>query len=234
MSELHRLKAAGLRAVTACLGAAMLLAAPAAHATACRITDFSDRTLSSLSERQRLSFLTEMSPTEFTRIKASAPGSPNYDAIVAASANAREARDAARSKLEAFGMENFDNYRMLSASDWLTDKGLQDLGNCISSRQPGLLVLGRAENPSEFHITLTHLTPIGIEKIRTQLVATYNIANVPEFEQFLLSIGNKDNYKATTFPLKIADPKKRAVVILRGGWETPVSLYIPAAGATAP
>jgi hypothetical protein len=232
MPTLHRLKAIGQRTVIAGLAAAALFA-PAAHAAACRISDFTDRTLSTLTERQRLAFLTEMSPTEFARIKASPQGAPNFDPIVASSPTAREAREAARTKLESFGLENFDDYRRLSASEFLTDKGLQDLGNCISSRQPGLLLLGRAESPSEFHITLTHLTPIGIEKIRTQLIASYNIANVPEFETFLVSIGNKDNYKATTFALKIADPNKRAVVILRGGWETPVSMYIPAS-TTAP
>lgn len=233
MPELRRWEAVRREIACVCLVAVALLASPA-HALACRATDFSDRTLATLSEKQRLSFLTEMTQLEYRRIKASAQGTPNYDAIVAASASASEAREAAWKRLESYNIENIDDYRKVWATDWLTDKGLQDLGNCISSRQPGLLVLGRPENPSEYHITLTHLTPIGIEKITTRLVASYNIANIAELEAFLASIGAKDNYKAVTFPLKLADPKKRAVIILRAGWETPVSLYIPVSGSDAP
>jgi hypothetical protein len=221
----------GRLAVAACLAALTLAGATAAHATACRITDFTDRTLSSLSEKQRLSFITEMTQTEYMRIKALKQGDPNFDAMIAASSSISDAREAAYRKLESFNIENIDDYRKVWAADWLTDKGLQDLTNCISSRQPGLLVMGRPETASEYHLTITHLTPIGIEKITTKLVATYNVANVTELEAFLTNIGPRDNYKALTFPVKLADPKKRAVVILRGGWETPVSYYIPAAGA---
>lgn len=233
MPELQRLKAMGQKAVVACFTATALLAAPLAHATACRITDFTDRTLDSLTEKQRVSFLTEMTQTEYQRIKASPPGTPNFDPMIAVSTNVGSARALAYAKLASYNIENIDDYRKIWASDWLTDKGLQDLGNCISSRQPGLLVLGRAQNPGEFHITMTHLTPIGIEKITTRLIALNNIANVAELESFLEAIGPKDNYKATTFALKLADPKKRAVVILRAGWETPVQVYIPTSDASA-
>lgn len=234
MPELQQLKAMGRRSIVASLCAATLVVAPAAHATACRITDFTDRPLSSLSDNQRIAFLTEMTPIEYQRIKAAPQGSPNYDRMVSVSTNISAARALAYAKLASLNIENVDDYRKVWASDYLTDKGLQDLGNCISSRQPGLLVLGRAESPSQFHVTLTHLTPIGIEKITTKLVASNNIANVADLETFLAGIGTKDNYKAVTFPLRIADPTKRAVVILRAGWETPVSLYIPVNGAVNP
>lgn len=234
MPDFQRLKASGRRAAAACLVAATMLAAPVAHATACRITDFTDRTLASLSEKQRLSFLTEMTQTEYERIKASTQGTPNFDPMIATSQSASEAREAAYAKLESFGIENIDDYRKVWASDYLTDTQLQGLGNCISSRQPGLLVFGRSESPSEFHITLTHLTPIGIEKITTRLVASYNVANVGELESFLANIGAQDNYKARTFALRLADPKKRGVVILRAGWETPVQVHVPVNGDGAP
>lgn len=221
----------GRLAVSSCVAALTMIGATAAHATACRITDFTDKTLSTLSEKQRLSFITEMTQTEYARIKPLRQGNPNFDAIVAASGTISEAREAAYKKLESFNIENIDDYRKVWAADWLTDKGLQDLTNCISSRQPGLLVMGRPETASQYNITITHLTPIGIEKITTKLVASHNIANVAELEAFLENIGPKDNYKAVTFPLKLADPKKRAVVILRGGWETPVQYYIPAPGS---
>lgn len=220
-------KTIGRRAVIASVAAATLFAAPAAYATACRITDFTDRTLASLNEKQRLSFLTEMTQTEYQRMKQAKQGTPNYDPMVAASSSPSEARDAAYTKLESFNIENVDDYRKIWAADYLTDEQLQKLGNCISSRQPGLLVSGRPENPGQFNITLTHLTPIGIEKINTRLVAYYNIANVAELEAFLASIGPRDNYKAVTFPLKRTDPKKKSVVIIRAGWETPVAVHIP-------
>ena len=217
----------GRFAVAACLAALTVVGATAAHATACRITDFTDRTLSSLTEQQRASFITEMTPVEYKRIKAAPQGSPDFDLMVSVSTNLPAARALAFAKLASYNLVNVDDYRKIWASDFLTDKGLQDLGNCISSRQPGLLALGRSESPSQFHLTLTHLTPIGIEKITTRLVASHNIANVAELEAFLADIGPKDNYRAVTFPLKIADPAKRAVVLLRAGWETPVSVYIP-------
>lgn len=211
------------------LSAAVLsltLAGPV-HAAACRITDYTDQTLASLNELQRLSFLTEMTQTEYNRIKALPQGDPNYDAMIASSGSISEARAAAQTKLESFNIENIDDYRKVWATDFLTDEKLQEFGNCVSSRQPGLLVTGRSESPSRFHITLTHLTPIGIEKIRTRLIASNNIKNISQFDKFLTDIGPRDNYKSVTFPLEIADPLKPSVVIIRAGWETPRMVYIP-------
>jgi hypothetical protein len=215
--------------IGAALGCTLLLLASAssASAAACRVTDFTGKPLSALNAVQRLSFVTEMTQTEYNRIKAEEEGSQNYDALIAGSANIRQARKAAQAKLESLGIDNIDGFREVWASDFLTDEELQKFTNCISSRQPGLLVRGRSESPAKFHMTFTHITPIGFEKIRTRLVASYNIANADELEQYLDDIGWQDNYGAKTFPLEIRDPEKRAVVVMRGGWETPVFLYIP-------
>lgn len=209
-------------------GAALYLAlAQVAQAAACRVTDFTEKPLSALSEVQRLSFATEMTQTEYDRVKVAEVGSPNHYALIAASANIREARKAAQAKLESLRIDNIDGYRLVWASDFLTDEELRKFTNCISSRQPGLLVRGRSESPSSFHMTFTHITPIGIEKIRTRLVASYNVANADALEKYLDEIGFQDNYGAKTFPLEIRDPSKRAVVVMRGGWETPVFFYVP-------
>ncbi|MDG2004219.1 MAG: hypothetical protein P8J20_12895 [Novosphingobium sp.] len=205
----------------------VIMTAPA-HAAACRVTDFTDKPLSKLREVQRLSFATEMTQTEYDRIRGEQPSSANYYELIASSANIREARQAAQTKLETLQIENIDSYRLVWASDFLSDDQLRKFTDCISSRQPGLLVRGRSEGPATFHMTFTHITPIGFEKITTKLVASFNIANADELEQYLDDIGLQDNYSAKTFALQISDPAKRGVVVMRGGWETPVFLYIPA------
>ena len=207
--------------------AGLVLAAPLAMASACRVTDFTERTLASLSEVQRLSFVVEMTPTEYARLKAAAPGSANYYELIGKSATALEARQAARSKLESLRVENIDDYRRFWASDYLTDEQLRKLADCESSRQPGLAVYGRSEDPSTFHLTYVHITPIGIEKILTRVVASANIANLAELEAALAELGPRDNYTARTFALRLSDPKKPAVLLLRAGWETPKLVYIP-------
>ena len=206
--------------------AAMLTCAATAQA-ACRVTDFTDRTLASLNQVERLSFVSQMTQTEFEKLHASAPGSANYDQMIAAASSVAEARQAAQSKLARLSLENVDEYRKIWASDYLTDEQLQRYTNCISGRQPGLTVAGRSENPSNFHLTFTHITPIGVEKITTRLVASYNIVNIRELESVLAALGPKDNYTAQTFALQLEDPKKRAVLVLRAGWETPKFVYIP-------
>ena len=211
----------------AVIAAALIaLAASPAFAT-CRVTDFSDRALTSLDEVQRLSFVSQMERTEFDRLKPKPQGDPNHDAIIASSASAVEARSAAWAKLEALKMDNIDDYRSVWRSDFLSDEQLRNYTDCITARQPGLVMAGRLEGPGLFHLTFSHLTPIGIEKIPTRLIASHNIANVAEFEAHLAELGWQDNYKARTFPLRIADPAKRAVVVVRAGWETPVFFYIP-------
>jgi hypothetical protein len=69
----------------------MILAA----AAACRVTDFSDKSLASLDEPHRLSFVLKMTRTEYMRLKAEKPGSPNYYDLLANSAPLPEARAAA-------------------------------------------------------------------------------------------------------------------------------------------
>lgn len=211
----------------AVLGAlAALLAATPASAT-CRVTDFTDKPLSSLNEMQRLSFVSQLERTEFDRLKAKPQGDANHDAIIASAANAVDARKAAWARLEALKMDNIDDYRRVWRSDFLTDEGLRTYTDCITARQPGLVMAGRSEAPGLFHLTYSHLTPIGIEKIPTRVIASHNVANIAELEASLAELGWQDNYKARTFPLRIADPSKRAVLIMRAGWETPQSLYIP-------
>lgn len=206
--------------------AAALLAASPAFAT-CRVTDFTDLPLSSLNDMQRLSFVSQLERTEFDRLKAKPQGDPNHDATIAAAASATDARKAAWARLEALKMDNIADYRQVWRSDFLTDEQLRKYTDCITARQPGLVMAGRSEGPGLFHLTFSHLTPIGIEKIPTRLIASHNVANVAELEAYLAELGWQDNYKARTFPIRIADPTKRAVLVMRAGWETPVFLYIP-------
>jgi hypothetical protein len=167
------------------------------------------------------------------RFKASDMGSPNYYKLVADSANITAAREAAQAKFASLKLDNVDDYRQIWASDFLNDDQLRKYTNCITQRQPGLVAAGRFENPTTFHLTYSHITPIGIEKIRTVLVASYNIANARELEASLEALGPQDNYAARTFPLVLEDPSKRTVLVLRAGWETPRFVFIPTPAQSA-
>ena len=221
--KLHQLASAAAKmiAVLAILGAA-----PAAWA-ACRVTDFSDRPLSSLTEEQRLAFASQLTQTEFARFKSVASGDPNHYSLIANAASVSDVHTEARAKFEALGLEFSDDIRRLYATNYLTDQQIAKFANCVSARQPGLLALGRNERPDLFHLTFVHITPIGIEKIYTQLVASSNVANVAEFEAFLAELGPQDNYTAKLFPLKLINPAKRTVVVMRAGWETPRYVVVP-------
>jgi hypothetical protein len=210
-----------------CMAGAMLLAAPPAQAGACRVTDFTDRSMNSLNEVQRLSFVIQMTRTEYDRLKAAASDSANYYDLIAKSPSLIEARQAAQTKLEGLQVQNIDEYRKVWASDFLSDEQLQKLADCESSRQPGLALYGRSQDPSTFHLTYVHITPIGIEKIATRIVASANIANISDLEASLAELGPRDNYTARMFPLRLSDPAKPAVLVLRAGWETPRFVYIP-------
>lgn len=230
-SSIHRPRLArcarlGLYAVAA-LTAGQALAAP------CRVTDFTDKTMADLSEVQRLAVVSEMTRTEYDRIKASAPGSPNHFALVAASVTITDARQAAFDRFASLKLDHVDDYRRVWASDFLTDEQLRKFTMCISQRQPGLTLAGRFEAPGEFHLTYAHMTPIGIEKIRTQLIASYNIANVAEIEAAFDELGPQDNYAARTVPLRLSDPARRAVLVLRAGWESPRFVFIPTPAMSA-
>lgn len=221
-----RRRSAKLGAVILAVGMGLASASPV-MAFVCRITDFTDRAIGSLNEVQRLSFVTEMTNTEYDRLKAEKPGSANYYQLIVDSKNIREAREAARKKIYSLGIKNIDGYIKTWASDFLSDEQLREFLDCMSRREPGLMVAGRSVSPSRFNLTFTHLTPIGVRKISTDLVATHNIANVKELDAFLTNIGLQDNYPAKTFELEILDPKRRAMVIMQAGWETPKFLYIP-------
>lgn len=205
---------------------ALALSTPA-QAFSCRVTDFTDQPLSSLHEVERLSFVTEMTNTEYDRLKAERQGAPNYYPLIAESKNIRDARQSAMAKLNALNIKNIDGYRKTWAIDFLSDEQQRKFLDCMSQREPGLMVAGRSVSPSQFNLTFTHMTPVGIRKIETELVATNNIANASALEKYLRDIGPQDNYPARTFELEIADPKKKAMVIIQAGWETPRSLFIP-------
>lgn len=224
-----------------------------AHAAACRVSDFTDRTLSSLNEVQRLSFVTEMTRTEFARLHAEPAGSPNHYALITNAVSVGEARQAALAKLATVPVRplddmrrmwggdirnddildalQIDEYRRIWASDFLTSDQNRRFLDCISQRQPGLTVAGNPSgSPSgkgAFDLSFAHITPIGIEKINTRVIASHNIANIGEFEAYLSQLGAQDNYVARTFTLKLADPARRGVVVMRAGWETPRFIYIP-------
>jgi hypothetical protein len=215
------------RTMQAGLAAALLLWQAPATAGPCRVTDFSDKTLSQLNGVQRLAVISEMTRTEYDRFKAAKPGDPNYFDLVATSTSISAARAAAFAKFATLKLDHVDDYRQIWASDFLTDQQLRDYLNCGSRRQPGLMVAGRFETPDQFNLTYVHMTPIGIEKITTQLIASYNIANVDELEAAFRELGPQDNYAARTVSLRIADPTRRAVLVLRAGWESPRFVFIP-------
>lgn len=209
------------------LAALALMASSAAQASPCRVTDFTEKPLSALSEVQRMAVITEMTRTEFDRMKAAAPGSPGYVKLAADASDISAARQAAHARLATMKLDHVDDYRTIWGSDFLNDDQLRKYANCITQRQPGLVALGRFEDASTFNLTYSHITPIGIEKIRTQLIASYNIANADALEASFAELGPKDNYAARTFSLKLIDPSKRAVVVLRAGWESPRFVFIP-------
>lgn len=217
---------AGLAALAALASAGSAMASP------CRVTDFTDKPMSALNEAQRLSLVTEMTRTEYDRIKAAATGTPNYYGLIASSENITAARRAAFDKLASIKLDHVDDYRQIWASDFLNDEQMRKYANCISQRQPGLTVMGRFDSPTTFNLTYTHITPIGIEKITTQLIASYNIANAKELEASFKELGPQDNYGARTFSLQLEDPSKRAVVVLRAGWESPRFVFIPTPAMT--
>lgn len=205
----------------------LLLSASAAMAGACRVSDFTDRPLGSLNEVERLSFVLGMTRTEYDRLKAEPATSANHYELLARSPSLPDARQAARDRLESLKVENIEEYARLWAHDYLTDEQIQKLANCESGRQPGLATYGRPEGADAFHLTYVHVTPIGIEKITTRVVASANIANIGEFEASLAELGPRDNYTARTFVLRRIDPAKPAVLVMRAGWETPKFTYIP-------
>jgi len=215
------------RIIASLCAAASTLALAQPAGAACRVTDFTDKTLTSLNEAQRLSFVSQMTQTEYDKLRRSQPGSANYHELIAKSANAAAARRAAQSKIADLGVENIDDFRRVWASDFLTDEELRRYTDCVTNRQPGLFIAGRPDGPGKFNISFSHLTPIGVEKITTKLVAAYNVANVKQLEDFLTVLGPRDNYPAQTFALQLIDPGKRAVLVMRAGWETPKFVYIP-------
>jgi hypothetical protein len=209
------------------LAFAGLAAVNAARAT-CRVSDFTTTPLSSLKEIERLSFVRQMTQTEYDKLKHANKGDPSYYSFIADSATRAQAKLAAQKALDGLHMQNTDDYASIWASDFLTDEQQRDFITCSSHRRPGIVFAGRLAKPDTFNLSFAHLTPVGIEKIRLQVIASRNISNIGQFEAFLTGLGEKDNYTAETFPLMLANPGERAVLVLRAGWETPLFIYIPA------
>jgi len=204
-----------------------VLGGTTAMASACRITDYTDKPLNALNPMQQLSLLSEMTPTEFQKMKAAAAGDPNYSEIVASSATAGAARQAARDKLIGLKVDNVAGYREIWATDFLSDEQMLRFADCVSGRYPGLTVMGRPLDPARFSLTYVHVTPIGIEKIVTRVLASGNVANIDQFEASLAALGPRDNYPARSFTIERKDPAKPAIIVMRAGWETPKIVYIP-------
>lgn len=190
------------------MGLCAVFAADCALA-ACRVTDFSSAPLASLEEVQRLSFVQQMTQTEYDRLKQLKPGDPDYYSIIADSASRIEPRKAAREKLDgvqvvaspadllqATPYRSAGAYAAIWASDWLSDDQLRKFVACSSNRRPGLVYAGRLADPKTFSLSFAHLTPIGIEKIRLRVVASRNIANIEDFQAFLDKLGDRDNFGA--------------------------------------
>ena len=209
------------------IAACALLSGPAAMGS-CRVTDFASIALTSLSEIQRLSFVRQMTQTEYDKLKKTASGDANYYSIIVNSENRAAARQTAQTKLDALHMQNSDDYATIWASDFLDDEQLRQFITCSSNRRPGIVFAGRPASPNTFSLSFAHLTPIGVEKIMLRVVASRNVANIDQFEAFLEQLGEKDNYAAQSFPLTLSNRGERAVLVLRAGWETPLFIYIPA------
>jgi hypothetical protein len=199
-----------------------------AATAACPVTNFTDRSLSSLTEIQRLAFVSQITRTEFASLKRAAPGDKNYYPLIVNSTGLGEARKAADARIAALHIDNSADYAKFWAADYLTDAQMQKWVTCTSKLYPGLMFGGRPGGPGGFSFTFVHLAPIGTEKIRIRLVASHNVANADQFENFLKSLGEQDNFTAQTFPLHLSHAGEPAVLVIRAGWETPNLIYIPA------
>lgn len=228
MQRMHARFARRIKTVASIFALQAVFISSQVAVASCRVTDFATTPLTSLNEVEQLSFVSQMTQTEFDKLHSLSAGNDNYIQPVVASASVVEARQAAKAKLEKLHLDNMDDYRRIWLSDFLTDEQLQHYADCTSGRQPGLTVVGRSQSPSEFHLIYTHITPIGIEKITTRVVASYNISNIDELEAALNKLGPRDNYTAQIFALKLRKPGNPAVLVMRAGWETPKFIYIPA------
>lgn len=217
-----------LRCWGSLLIAAWMLFSATAVMAACRVSDFTDAPLTSLKEIQRLSYVSQMTPTEYNALKQAEPDSKDYYPLIVNSANVTAARKTAQSKTESLRIDNSADYAKFWALDYLTDEKMREYVTCSSKRRPGLVFGGRPDKPGVFNLSFAHITPVGVEKIQLQVVASRNIANITQFEKFLTGLGVQDNFTAQTFSLQLSNRNERAVVVMRAGWETPNFVYIPA------
>jgi hypothetical protein len=208
------------------LAVAAGLATAGAAAAACRVSDFMDRPLSALSPVERLAFIAQMTPTEFARIRQAGPSGPYADPLILGDADLMAARAAAQAKLDALHLENSGEYQKVWASGFLPEAALERYVKCGSEQRPGLHLAAKP-GADGFTLVLAHYLPVGVEKITLRVVASDNIANVADLKAFLRGLGQQDYFAVTSFPLKLAEPGQPAVLILRSGFEHPVSLYLP-------
>lgn len=209
------------------VGAAWLLASTNAAFAACRVSDFMMRPLNTLTEIERLSFVSQMTQTEFNKFKSAPATSGDHYALISDSANVGEARDHAQAKIDSLGLEDSNAHAKVWAIDFLDDDGLTHYVNCSSQQRGGLWLGARPVSPGAFNLAFAHNLPVGVEKIGIRVIASDNIGNLDQLKTFLEQLGKRDFFPVQNFALTVADKNKPAVLIMRAGYETPESLYLP-------
>ncbi len=218
------------------LSKAMLLATlallPATSAfAACRLSDFTTRSLSSLSEIERLSAVTQMTRTEFAKFHALGLNDPNYYALITASANALQAKQRAQAAIAVLGMEQGSEYAKFWAANMLDDKALKDYTMCLAQQNVGIWMRARVARPGVITLHFSHTRPVGVGPYPLAVVASQNIRNISQFVAHLQQLGPRDQFFGETFALQLADRTKPASLTMKFAEETPRTLQIPASPA---
>ena len=210
-------------------GPALLAASPTL--AACRLSDFTTRSLASLSEIERLAVVTQMTRTEFARFHSFGPGDPNHYPLVASSSNLLQAKQRAQASIDALGLPNGAELAKFWASNLLDDKGLKDYTVCIASQTVGLWMRAREVRPGAISMVFGHVRPVGVGPYPVTVVTSENIANVARLVAYLQKLGPRDQYFGEAYTLVLKDRSKPASLTMKFGEETPRTLYIPASPA---
>lgn len=211
------------------VGLVILLFTQPATAAICRISDFADRDLASVSELERLAFVTQMTRTEFSRFKKLEPGTPDYHPLIANSVSLHQAKQRAKTVLEKQAVQDPESYLEFWATNRLTGEQLVAYNVCDAAKTVGLFINGRLVNPGVVEMAFSHLRPVGVAgPLSISLISTENIRNSAELETYVEEeIGRKDQFRGKVFTLRIADPEKSASVTMKFGEENPRTLHIP-------
>lgn len=215
----------------ALLAAALALLPATSAFAACRLSDFTTRSLSSLSEIERLSFVTQMTRTEFSKFHALGPNDPNHYALITASANALQARQRAQAAIAALGMEHGPEYAKFWTSNLLDDKALKDYTMCVAQQNVGLWMRARTARTGVVNMVFAHTRPVGVGPYPIVVTGSQNIRNIPQLTRMLQQLGPRDQFFGETFALQLADRTKPASLTMKFAEETPRTLHIPAAPA---